>query len=110
MRAQTTDPVPTLQIKADQVAAKVSPTLYGLMTEEINYSYEGGLYGELIRNRAFKASPTNAVYWNTVGRLLSLDADTPLNDALNTSLKLEVAGATKDTRRASPTAVIGESR
>ena len=47
--------MPTLQIKADQVTAKVSPMLYGLMTEEINYSYEGGLYGELIRNRAFKA-------------------------------------------------------
>ena len=31
------------------------PTFYGLMTEEINYSYEGGLYGELIRNRTFKA-------------------------------------------------------
>ena len=31
------------------------PTFYGLMTEEINYSYEGGLYGELVRNRAFKA-------------------------------------------------------
>jgi hypothetical protein len=37
--------VPVLQIKADQVTAHVSPTLYGLMTEEINYSYEGGLYG-----------------------------------------------------------------
>ena len=29
--------------------------LYGLMTEEINFSYEGGIYGELIRNRSFKA-------------------------------------------------------
>ena len=29
--------------------------LYGLMTEEINYAYEGGLYAELIRNRSFKA-------------------------------------------------------
>jgi alpha-N-arabinofuranosidase len=29
--------------------------LYGLMTEEINFAYEGGLYGELIRNRSFKA-------------------------------------------------------
>ena len=44
-------------IKADQVAAKVSPMLYGLMTEEINYSYDGGLYAELVRNRTFK--------WNT---------------------------------------------
>ena len=53
--AQTNDAIPTLQIKADQVTAKMPPTFYGLMTEEINYSYEGGLYGELIRNRAFKA-------------------------------------------------------
>ena len=96
-RAQTTNPVPTLQIKADQVVAKASPTLYGLMTEEINYSYEGGLYGELIRNRTFKANPTNAVYWNTVGNgSISLDPATPLNDALNTSLKLDATAATKD--------------
>ena len=25
--------------------------LYGLMTEEINYSYDGGLYAEMVRNR-----------------------------------------------------------
>jgi len=25
-----------------------------LMTEEINHSYDGGLYAELIRNRIFK--------------------------------------------------------
>ncbi len=55
--------IPVLQIKADQVSAQVSPMLYGLMTEEINFSYEGGLYGELVRNRTFKANPTNAVYW-----------------------------------------------
>ncbi len=96
-RAQTTNPVPTLQIKADQVVAKASPTLYGLMTEEINYSYEGGLYGELIRNRTFKANPTNAVYWNTIGNCsTSLDTATPLNDTLNTSLKLDAPAATKD--------------
>jgi len=96
-RAQTPNLVPTLQINADQVVAKASPTLYGLMTEEINYSYEGGLYGELIRNRAFKASPTNAVYWNTIGNgSISLDTTTPLNNALNTSLKLDVTAATKD--------------
>ena len=47
--------LPTVQIQADKVTAKMPPTFYGLMTEEINYSYEGGLYGELIRNRTFKA-------------------------------------------------------
>ncbi len=94
-QAQTDSGVPTLQIKADQVAAKVSPMLYGLMTEEINFSYEGGLYGELIRNRSFKADPVNAVYWSTVGHAtIALDSATPLNDALNVSLKLDATGAT----------------
>ncbi len=94
--AQTNAPVPVLQIKADQVTTKVSPMLYGLMTEEINYSYEGGLYGELIRNRAFKAGATNAVFWSTIGdAAISLDPTAPLNDALNTSLKLDATQATK---------------
>src|ERR1035437_1066722 len=43
-----------LQIKADQITAKMPPTFHGLMTEEINYAFEGGLYAELIRNRNFK--------------------------------------------------------
>jgi alpha-N-arabinofuranosidase len=89
--------IPVLQIKADQAVAKASPTLYGLMTEEINYSYEGGLYGELIRNRTFKANPTNAVYWNTVGNgSISLDTTAPLNEALNVSLKVDASQASKD--------------
>ena len=45
---------PVLEIKADQVKGKVSPYLYGLMTENINYCYDGGLYAEMIRNRNFK--------------------------------------------------------
>jgi alpha-N-arabinofuranosidase len=44
----------TVTISVDQPGAKISPTLYGLMTEEINYSYDGGLYGELIQNRIFQ--------------------------------------------------------
>jgi alpha-N-arabinofuranosidase len=88
--------IPVLQIKADQVAAKVSPMLYGLMTEEINFSYEGGLYGELVRNRTFKANTTNAVYWEKVGgATISLDTNQPLNAALNVSLKLDASKASK---------------
>jgi alpha-N-arabinofuranosidase len=112
--------LPVVQIQADKVTAQMPPTFYGLMTEEINYSYEGGLYGELIRNRAFKADAisagikpdvydpaknypmkiavTNAPkFWSTVGSAkISLDINTPLNDALNVSLKFEVSGASKN--------------
>ena len=34
----------------------MSPTLYGIMTEEINYSYDGGLYAELVSNRTFQTN------------------------------------------------------
>jgi alpha-L-arabinofuranosidase len=88
--------IPVLKIKADQVTARVSPMLYGLMTEEINYSYEGGLYGELIRNRSFKANPTNAAFWSAFGKgAISLDTNVPLNAALNVSLRLDIKKATE---------------
>ena len=46
----------TIVVDAGKPGHAISPMLYGLMTEEINHSYDGGLYGELIRNRAFKDS------------------------------------------------------
>ncbi len=89
---------PSIQIQADQVAAHVSPTLYGLMTEEINYSYDGGLYAELVRNRAFKENTNSAVHWSVVqdsgaAGSISLDTNQPLNLALPVSLRLDVTQA-----------------
>lgn len=52
----------TLTLDFTKPGVPVSPMLYGLMTEEINYSYEGGLYGELVRNRAFGDHPSLA-HW-----------------------------------------------
>src|SRR6266496_1325468 len=59
--------VPVLQIEAGNATGKVDPMFFGLMTEEINFSYEGGIYGELIRNRTFKANAQNPAFWNAVG-------------------------------------------
>ncbi len=56
-------PTATLNIQLDKPAHAVSPTLYGLMTEEINYSYDGGLYAEMVRNRTFQDHG-----WAGVGR------------------------------------------
>ena len=88
--------VPVLQIDASKVTGKVSPTLYGLMTEEINYSYEGGLYGELIRNRSFLANPSWPIYWEVVGTpTVVLDKNQPLNSALDVSLKVDANTASE---------------
>ena len=42
-----------LTLRLDKAETEVSPMLYGLMTEEINYSYEGGLYTQLVPNPSF---------------------------------------------------------
>jgi alpha-N-arabinofuranosidase len=111
--------LPFVQIQADKFTAKMPPTFYGLMTEEINYAFEGGLYGELIRNRTFKsdslpqpikpdvydpakyypakfAANVAPRFWSSVGgAALVLDTNAPLNDALNVSLKVDAASASK---------------
>ena len=87
-----------LEIDAAHPGPRVSPMLYGLMTEEINYSYDGGLYGELIQNRAFKNDLTSPVHWALVqdgggAGTIALDTTRPLSAALPTSLKLSVTTA-----------------
>ena len=43
----------------------ISPDLFGLFFEDINYSADGGLYAELIQNRSFEYSPTDKREWNS---------------------------------------------
>jgi hypothetical protein len=40
-------------VNAAQPGHAVSPDLFGAFFEEINYAGVGGIYAELIRNRAF---------------------------------------------------------
>ncbi len=87
-----------LTIHADQPVASVSPTLYGLMTEEINHSYEGGLYSELIQNGTFRGDWSGILDWYVIQRgsstaKMSVDHTAGLSTALPYSLHLEVAGA-----------------
>jgi alpha-N-arabinofuranosidase len=110
--SDVSNPSISMQIKIDDVKADVSPMLYGLMTEEINFCYEGGLYGELIRNRMFKEPPRRArgrrdaapepeqattlpVFWQLVqtgggSGSMELDTTQPMNEAATNSLKLDV--------------------
>ncbi|HXS57572.1 MAG TPA: alpha-L-arabinofuranosidase C-terminal domain-containing protein [Hanamia sp.] len=69
-------PVITLDVAKSH--ANVSHMLYGLMTEEINHSYDGGLYAELIRNRIFKDSKTEPEGWSIVKENPSSEADIKL--------------------------------
>ncbi|MFZ1944443.1 MAG: alpha-L-arabinofuranosidase C-terminal domain-containing protein [Acidobacteriaceae bacterium] len=89
-----------LRIQTDTTVARVSPTLYGLMTEEINHSYDGGIYAELIRNRAFQDNPNHPDHWRILRdgnarAAMKIDTSTGPSTALTSSLKLIVQRADK---------------
>jgi alpha-N-arabinofuranosidase len=89
---------PSLSIQVDHPTAKVSPMLYGLMTEEINFSYDGGIYGELVRDRTIGLGWRALTHWTLVARgnsaaEVSVDAQTGPSEALPRSLKVSVSAA-----------------
>ena len=101
---------PNLNLDFTKPGASVSPMLYGLMTEEINHAYDGGLYAELIRNRIFKDNKNSPEAWSLVKddaasvaaiKLMATDEDHipyderrhAINGALSTCLRLTVEKA-----------------
>lgn len=44
----------TLEIQADQPGAKINTAMWGIFFEDINFGADGGLYAELVKNRAFE--------------------------------------------------------
>jgi alpha-L-arabinofuranosidase len=89
---------PTLTIQVDHPTAKVSPTLYGLMTEEINYSYDGGIYAELVRDRIPGRSWDALNHWPIVTRgdsvaNVSIDESSGPSAAVPRSLRVTVSKA-----------------
>ncbi len=91
----------TFTVDAGKSIGTVSPLLYGLMTEEINHSYDGGLYAELIQNRAFLDSTNSPVHWSAVSdensaATITLDSANGLNDKLTANLRVQVTKADKN--------------
>jgi alpha-N-arabinofuranosidase len=91
---------PSLNIQVDHPTAQVSPTLYGLMTEEINFSYDGGLYPELVRDRTIGKGWGSLFHWSMVARgdsavTISVDDTTGPSAALPRSIKVSVTAATE---------------
>jgi len=93
--------VPSLNIQADRATAKVSPTLYGLMTEEINHSYDGGIYAELVRDRVVSNGWGALLNWPVVQRgdsqaSIAVDQSTGPSAAITRSMKVVVSKASAE--------------
>ena len=101
----------TIDIDVNKPGAAIPPTFYGLMTEEINHSYDGGLFAELIQNRTFQdplppiagshppqhVSADPPIHWTIVqddgGKAtMATDRSDPVNAALPISLRLNLDG------------------
>jgi alpha-L-arabinofuranosidase len=87
----------TLRVRVNEPTVKVSPKLYGIFFEEINHAGDGGLYAELIRNRAFEDAATPEG-WSLVtdggsaGKMAPDDTQ-PLNEMTPHSLRLDITSA-----------------
>ncbi len=72
----------TLTIQADKPGAAISPTLWGVFFEDINFAGDGGLYAELIKNRSFEF-PEAQMGWKQTGDTahgsIQVLEDKPLN-------------------------------
>jgi alpha-N-arabinofuranosidase len=83
-----------INLKVSSIGGNASsPLMYGLMFEDINHSGDGGIYGELINNRAFQGSrefPSTLEPWVPVGNAVFTLQNTsiPLSSALPTSINV----------------------
>ncbi len=64
-------------ITPKKMGAAIPSTLYGIFFEDINYAADGGLYGELVKNRSFEF-PDNYMGWKKFGNV-NLKNDGPFN-------------------------------
>ena len=83
----------TVTIDVSKPGTHMPPMFYGLMTEEINHAYDGGLYAELIQNRTFQDDNSKPAHWSTVGAAkVELDRSDPVNAANPVCLRVDLTG------------------
>ena len=57
-----------MDVNTKKMGASVSPTMYGIFFEDINFAADGGLYGELVKNRSFEF-PQSLMGWQAFGNV-----------------------------------------
>ena len=55
-------------VNTRKVGAEIAPTLYGIFFEDVNFAADGGLYGELVKNRSFEF-PNSYMGWKVYGNV-----------------------------------------
>ena len=58
-----------INVNAKKAGAAIQPTMYGIFFEDINFAADGGLYGELLKNRSFEFAPDHLMGWEAFGKV-----------------------------------------
>ena len=56
----------TMEVNTKKLGAPIQSTMYGIFFEDINFAADGGLYGELVKNRSFEF-PQALMGWQAFG-------------------------------------------
>jgi alpha-L-arabinofuranosidase len=56
----------TLTVQAGSPGKPISPDLFGIFFEDLNYAADGGLYAELVQNRSFEYAMVEQPGWNNL--------------------------------------------
>ncbi|MFM2082097.1 MAG: hypothetical protein RL380_788 [Verrucomicrobiota bacterium] len=86
----------TLTVATDQPGAKINPAMWGIFFEDINLGADGGLYAELVKNRAFEF-PEPLMGWSKLSPskargALTIRTEQPFNAKNPHYLRLESSG------------------
>ncbi|HEX8139114.1 MAG TPA: alpha-L-arabinofuranosidase C-terminal domain-containing protein [Pyrinomonadaceae bacterium] len=89
----------TITVQVDRPGAAVSPTLFGLFFEDINFGADGGLYPERVKNRSFEF-PEPLMGWKKIesdgaGGSVSVLEENPINANNSHYLRLVAEGPGK---------------
>ncbi|HEV8368444.1 MAG TPA: alpha-L-arabinofuranosidase C-terminal domain-containing protein [Pyrinomonadaceae bacterium] len=89
----------TITVQVDKPGADISPTMFGIFFEDINFGADGGLYPERVKNRSFEF-PEPLMAWKQIDKgsangSITVLTENPINDVNAHYLHFEVTSAGK---------------
>ena len=89
----------SITVQVDKPGADISPTMFGIFFEDINFGADGGLYPERVKNRSFEF-PEPLMAWKQIDKgsvngTITVLTEDPLNDVNSHYLHFEVTSAGK---------------
>src|ERR1051325_4676798 len=82
----------TVTVAVDKPGAAINPAMWGVFFEDINFGADGGLYGELVKNRSFEF-PRPFMGWTALeaANAITIRDEAPFNAANPHYLRIEAA-------------------